>query len=59
VRCWWGRLLMQAVSRPEGGVLIFEVFELLLEFILVTDAIVSFFRRWIGAGISEQVIHGI
>ena len=33
--------------------------KLLLKFILVTDAIVSFFWGWIGAGIGKQVVHSI
>ena len=47
------------MSRPERDALAFEGAKLLLEFILVADAIVSFFLGWIGADIGEQVIHGI
>jgi hypothetical protein len=50
---------VQAVSRPERDALAFEGAKLLLEFILIVDAVVSFFWRWIGASIGEQVIHGI
>ena len=53
------RGLVQAVSRPEGDALAFEGAKLLLKFVLVGDAVASLFWVWVGAGMGEQVIHGI